>query len=325
MPRVKRDRKEGNPLKQSFVERVRSGSVVPIFSNEMMADLVLTGRDQLVDGYANYVAYPMDMQSDLMRIAKFKAVNEDLEDYDLKFDYLNFVKNHFCDMAEDEGMDEELLDEAAEEMDSLSASIFASRLGYPKLDRGTEDPLLILADLPLPVYLTTSPHTFLEAALEKAGKQPVSDYCRWHPGLGSFESRHKPTKEEPLVFHLFGLDIEPLSLMLTEDDYLQFLVAVSQENGKENDPIPGLVRSAMSASAPVLLGFELSSWAFRVLFWGLIKPTTMKHRGVCCLQVEPNEVEKQFLQDYLKREADFQVFWGDVETYMHELNRLYRS
>lgn len=324
MPIVKRDKKGINPLKQSFVERVRSGSVVPILSNEMIADLVLAGRHELVEGYADYVEYPMEDRSDLLQIAKFQAIIEDMEDYDLKYDYLNFIKNRLYYIAEDEGRDADELEEVAEEVDTLTASVFAQRLGYPKLDGGPQDPLLIIADLPLPLYLTTSPHQFLEAALLKAGKKPVSDYCRWHPGLGDFESKHKPTPTEPLVFHLFGLDSEASSLLLTEDDYLQFLVAVSQENGKENDPIPGLVRRAMSTSAPVLLGYELSSWAFRVLFWGLIRPATMKHRGVCCLHIEPTEVEKQFFQDYLKK-AEFEVFWGNVETYTQELNRLYRS
>ena len=325
MARVKRDRGGSNPLKQSFVERVRTGNVVPILSNEMMADLVLAGRERFLDGYADYVAYPLPERNDLLRIAKFKAITEDLEDYDLKFDFLNFVKNHLCDLAEAAGIAEETLDEVAEEMDSLHASAFAERLGYPKLNGGATDPLLILADLPLPIYLTTSPHTFLETALEKAGKAPVTDYCRWHPSLGDPALTHKPTVAQPLVFHLFGLDSNPLSLLLTEDDYLQYLVALAQGNGKSTDPLPELVRQTMSAAAPVLLGFELACWAFRVLFWGLIKPTTMKHRGVCCLQVEPNEVEKQFLQEYLKREADFEVFWGDVAAYTQELNRLYRS
>ncbi len=324
MPIVKRDKSGSNPLKQSFVERVRSGSVVPILSNEMMADLVLGGRHELVEGYADYVEYPMEDRGDILQIAKFQIITGDMEEYDLKWDFLNYIKNRLYTIAEDEGRDEDELEEAAAEVDSLTASVFAQRLGYPKLDGGTQDPLLIIADLPLPLYLTTSPHTFLETALERSGRKPVSDYSRWHPGLGNFDKTHKPTPTEPLVFHLFGLDTDASSLLLTEDDYLQFLVAVSQENGKENDPIPGLVRQAMSTSAPVLLGYEMSSWAFRVLFWGLIRPATMKHRGVCCLHVEPTEVEKQFFQEYLKK-AEFEVFWGDVGTYTQELHRLYRS
>ena len=78
----------------------------------------------------------------------------------------------------------------------------------------------------------------------------------------------------------------------------------------------------------VLLGFEIASWSFRVLFWSLIKPATMQHkvhRGICCLQVDPNDSEKQFLQDYLKREVDFEVFWGDTQNYTQELHRLWRQ
>ncbi|MCB0128612.1 MAG: hypothetical protein KDE58_40380 [Caldilineaceae bacterium] len=206
MVRVKRDRPGNNPLKQSFVERVRTRNVVPILSNEMMADLVMCGRARFTEGDADYIEYSLTERSDLLRIAKFIATTEDLEDYDLKFDFLNFVKNHFCNMAEAEGINPEKLDEVAEEMDALAVSDFAGRLGYPEFPGGATDPLLILADLPLPVYLTTSPHTFIEAALQRAGKSPVTDYCRWHPGLTDQVVTYRPTPGQPLVFHLFGND-----------------------------------------------------------------------------------------------------------------------
>ncbi len=48
-------------------------------------------------------------------------------------------------------------------------------------------------------------------------------------------------------------------------------------------------------------------------------------RSLCCLQVNPSEIEGQFLQNYLKREVDFEVFWGDVQAYTQELNRMWRQ
>jgi hypothetical protein len=130
------------------------------------------------------------------------------------------------------------------------------------------------------------------------------------------------------VFHLFGLDSHPSSLVLTEDDYLQFLVTVSQGEGTDHDSIPDVVRRAISESALVVLGFELASWSFRVLFWGLIKPATLRHkthRGVACLQVEPSQVEKQYLQAYLKREVDFEIYWGEMDAYVRQLHRMWKQ
>ncbi len=329
MPIVKRDRAGTNPLKRSFVDRVRTGHVVPVIAAGMQVDLVLGGQDRFTEGYADYSAFPLEDRHDLLKMAKYKAIIENWKGHELQDDFLDYVKRyHIYDLGEARGLDPELLEEAGNEVDSLSASAFAARLEYPRFDQGQEDPLLILADLPLPIYLTTSPFTFLEAALRRAGKEPQTDFCRWHTGLGRIDAVSRPSDKAPLVFHLFGLDTQPNSLVLTEDDYLQFLIMVSQGEGTDNDSIPDPVRRALSESSLVLLGFEMASWSFRVLFWGLIKPATMglkTQRGFCCLQVTPSEKERQFLEDYLKREVDFEVFWGDVQAYTQELNRMWRQ
>ena len=220
--------------------------------------------------------------------------------------------------------------EAEAEVDDLTVSAFANRLGYPKLDRGAEEPLLVLANLPVKIYLTTSPHTFLEDALRRAGKTPRTELCRWRKELDSIDpaidAELQPSAREPLVYHLHGLDAYPDSLVLTEDDHLEFLVNVCQGQGNNAaDRVHGLVRKALFDDL-ILLGFSLSSWPFRVLYNGLIKPNgRQEDRGVCCLQLVPSEDEKRYLQDYLEREAKFDVFWGDVPQYARELRRMLKE
>jgi len=328
MPIVKRDSTGINPLKSAFVEDLRAGRVVPVISDEMVTNLVMRGRNRLIEGYADWIGYPMsEDRHDLLKVARYRAIigeeGKALDDSVLRSEFLNYVKNCIYYMGEDDNLDEELLEEAKRDVDTLSASEFAARLDYPRFPaQGQEDPLLNLANLGLPIYLTTSPYTFLEAALLRAGREPQSEFCRWHPNSGTFDIRDEPSREKPLVFHLFGLDKYPESIMLTEDDYLEFLVKVSKYAGTDNDPVPHPVRGAVSGSALVLLGFEIASWSFRVLFAALIKPVTMTHRGVCCLQVVPSDTEKKLLEGYLQRGVKFEVFWGDVQAYTQELNRL---
>jgi hypothetical protein len=184
------------------------------------------------------------------------------------------------------------------------------------------DPLLTLAEFPLPIYLTTGYHDFIETALKRAGKAPRTEICRWHKGLESipsvFEGDYLPSKDEPLVYHLHGSDTYPDSLVLTENDYLEFLVAIAQEMGRGTDPIPKRVRQAMADSSLILLGYGLQNWDFRVLFWGLIKPRPLQHASVA-IQLVPGEEEKRYLQEYLRREAKFEVYWGDIGEYLQEL------
>lgn len=319
MPIFKQSKTGGNsPFKRSLVEKIKGGKVVPLISNDVIVDLVLDSYHDLILGYGNHIQYPLENEDDLLQMAKFRSINADMDSWGLNSEFLLYVKNHVYLLAEATGMDEDILEEAAEEVDDVTVSAFAERLGYPKFE-GQQDPLLILADLPLPIYLTTSPYTFIEAALEKAGKQPRTEICRWHTGLESLDSvfekeAYEPSVSEPVVYHLHGLDERPDSLVLTEDDYLNYLVNISK--GDQGDPIPKRIRQAMSDSALMLLGYELPSWSFRVLFWGLIQPASMTHKGIFVVELEGSEVQKQYLSQYLKREANFEAHWMNIADYV---------
>jgi hypothetical protein len=119
-----------------------------------------------------------------------------------------------------------------------------------------DEPHGILADLNLPLYITTNYDYFMEEALESCGKKPVSEFCRWNetlyktanesgipsifdrdkekyePAIGlKYRPRteeYKPTKYEPLVYHLHGIIEIPHSLLLTENDYLDFMLRLQE-------------------------------------------------------------------------------------------------
>lgn len=314
----------GNLRQRSFAQRIRAGRVVPVISDPAMIDMALGGYPRLVEGYAELAGYPMPDRANLVKVAKYRQLQENIADRTLKSDYLNWVKNHIYFTAQKAGADEETLAEAEAEMDDVPASAFARRLGYPQLEGGTANSLLVLANLPVRVFLTTSPHTFLEDALQRAGKEPRTETCRWFKELDGIESAidagYRPSAEEPLVYHLHGVDTQPASLVLTVDDHLTFLVNVARGQGNEAaDRVPAIVRQALFDDL-IVLGYSLSDWAFRGLYAGLIKPSgRQEDRGVCALQLTPSEVEQRYLEDYAHREAKFDVFWGNIDQYAQEL------
>jgi hypothetical protein len=325
MPRIRTgQQKVARTWQQTIAERIRSGKVVPVISNIVSNNLVLGGHDKLVADYAKYINYPLD-DYNLHRMAQFFSVTDEnsTDPRVVKEDYINFVKNRLFDLAEAEGQNQAALDELEETFDDITFAEFSDRLGYPRFNQAATHPLLILAEFPLPIYLTTSYHTFIETALKRAGKQPRTEICRWHKGLEGiptvFNDDYLPTKDEPLVYHLHGLDSLPGSMVLTEDDHMEFLVAISQNMGRETDPIPRRVRQAMADSSLVLLGYGLRNWDFRVLFWGLIKPRPLPQTSVS-VQLVPNEVERHYLQKYLG-EFEFKVYWGDIDQYALELRQ----
>jgi hypothetical protein len=113
-----------------------------------------------------------------------------------------------------------------------------------------------------------------------------------------------------------GLDRYIDSLVLTEDDFLEYLGNICQGQGNQAaDFIPALVRKTFSDDL-IVLGFTLDSWAFRVLYAGLIKRSgKAEERGVCTVQMPAHSDEHALLEAYVQREAKFEVFWGSLVEY----------
>jgi SIR2-like domain len=66
------------------------------------------------------------------------------------------------------------------------------------------------------------------------GKSPDSEYCRWNQaieyagGSSVFDnSEYRPTEYKPLVYHIHGTVDIPQSLVLTERDYIDFIINLS--------------------------------------------------------------------------------------------------
>ncbi|MGI9644198.1 MAG: SIR2 family protein [Ilumatobacteraceae bacterium] len=118
----------------------------------------------------------------------------------------------------------------------------------------------VLASLGCRIYITAHPWGLMEAALRDTGREPEVEICRWRPDVYDWpetvferEPDYEPTRERPLVFHVFGSVETPESLLLSADDYLDFLISVTADRSL----IPMPVASALADSALQFLGFGL--------------------------------------------------------------------
>ncbi|MDX1520803.1 MAG: SIR2 family protein [Anaerolineae bacterium] len=330
MPRIRQGKKRKvQTWEQTIANRIKDGKAVPIISSQINHNLVLGGFEKSSQNYVEYRSYPIDERHPIPRVAQYYSIiDEAITDArSLKDDYVNFIKNKLFDIAENDGVPRGTLAEVEEEFDNIDLSEFSERLGYPRFDRAEVEPLVRLADLPLPIYLTTDYHDFIEVALRRAGKNPRTEICRWHKGLDSipsvFDGKYQPTKDEPLVYHLLGYDAYPESMVLTEDEHLEFLIAIRQNLGRDTDPISLRVRQAMAESSVILLGYSLRDLDFKVVFWGLIKPRPIPQTSVS-VQLPPSDVERAFLEKYLNT-FEFRVYWGDIQKYTNELSEALES
>ena len=310
----------------ALVRNIQAGRCTPIVGPGL-TEWLLGSRREIAARWAETFGYPMnpDSQESLPQVAQFLKVNQDV-----------FF------------MRDELTKHLRGEIDKRFGSLVPPALKDASLDDVisavgqslAQDPATLairtLAGLPLPIYITTNPSNLLAQALEAAGKKPVVELCRWNDTVEQIpsifdadrEPDYRPTPQRPLVYHLFGRLSEPDSLVITEDDYFDYLIGVTSRN----DLIPGVVRRALADSALLFLGFDLDEWDFRVLF----RTVMLREGGAArrdyahvAAQIDPEsghiiepDGARRYLAEYFGQQAArISIFWGSVADFGRELAR----
>ena len=261
--------------------------------------LPVAGR--LAEALAEEYGYPFDDNHDLARVTQFAAVREGSRQY---------VKQRLTD------------------------DMFAD-VPLPNF-RETDEPHAMLADLNLPIYLTTNYDDFMFEALQARGRAPQRAICPWYTkeraeveqanALFREAAGFNPDSSRPIVYHLHGHRGTPESLVLTEDDYIDFLVRVS------GDPelLPPTIQKSLTSKMLLFVGYSLSDWTFRVIFRGLLsaRPPLSGHSHVS-VQLppppdSPTDERPLRIQEYLDRyfdKQDISICWKTARDFSAELRR----
>lgn len=327
-------------------------NVVPIISNALrleqifrneqkLADLVaktsggyvsenLTINEQLTKIWAKQIRYPMRDNHNLARVAQYYQVEQDGSDV-AKEDYLGFLKMLLLSINENRQGYEDFVSGHKKDAHMMSFPEIVNGLDCPQFPDDTVDPFALLARLPFPIYVTTSYHDFLERALSDEHKEPRTQVIFWETGReydDAVTAKHypdpsfNPTPMNPAVYHLFGLENYPGSLVLGEDDYMKFLISVVSDTDTQKPIVPPRLRRALASAHLLLMGYHLSDWDFRVLFRFLLnyRQSEVAKQGIF-IQLKPKEEEGQLL-DYLKRYFNmkkFEIEWKSSENFIQEL------
>jgi SIR2-like domain len=192
------------------------------------------------------------------------------------------------------------------------------------------EPHNMLAKLPLPVYLTTNYDDFMVRALTHRHRAPKRVMCQWNSSVKDYvkdnptiferEPGFAPTVANPVVFHLHGYVPLSESLVLTEDDYMDFLVNIST-----SDLIPAQVARALTDTSLLFIGYRISDWNFRVLLKSLGRYSEDSRRRLN-IAVMPGTAQSspQEVQDYLTRyyqNMEVRVYWGTAQEFFAELKQ----
>ena len=331
---------------------VNQGQVIPIISNSIRIEQIFreervesdqaidparfdeeewTIDERLTEEWSGFIGYPMPDIHNIARVAQYFLV-EQKDPSRARAKYVEFLKTFLLTIAQEDEAYKDLVSELKQQVQEQRFSEIVRQLDYPRFPQGVEDPLRLLARLPLPIYVTTSYYDFLERALEAEGKKPRTQVCFWSGGGSSarIEHRpdpgHEPTPASPAVYHLFGLEDYPQTLVLSEDDFMNFLISVVQDTNTQNPIVPLKLRQALAESPLLLLGYQLRDWDFRVLFRFILKfrKEELSPRGMV-IQLRPDKkrigtVEKafQYLGRYLDKKQ-FDVEWTDTERFIRKL------
>lgn len=203
--------------------------------------------------------------------------------------------------------------------------------GYPDFD-AEDDPHRVLAELPLPIFVTTNYDDFLESALRHRLRRAEVDYYRWNDydeitGTRSiFRTGYQPDPDHPLVYHLHGHSGVPQSIVLTEQDYLDFLLKAKSKGVRL---LPPPVRIALSSHALLFVGYSLNDWTFRVLFRSLMEMIRANNqRPAVSIQLPPTDVmpgheadARRYLNEYHRalQGIEVRMYWGSARQFASDL------
>ncbi|MDQ6807314.1 MAG: SIR2 family protein [Actinomycetota bacterium] len=126
-----------------------------------------------------------------------------------------------------------------------------------------------LAELPFPLVMTTNYDTLFERAVQRDGvdKRPqvgIYNPRRFEP-TRDYSGVGDPTAERPFVFKMHGDVTAPDSLVVTDEDYITFILRMNDAEGLMH-PVPQTFLYRLNKVPTLFVGYGLLDFNLRLLF-----------------------------------------------------------
>lgn len=178
-----------------------------------------------------------------------------------------------------------------------------------------------LAALPFYFIITSSPDYMFYEALKKENKEPVT--ARYH-----FKGKNPPIldigkKERPLLFYLYGSIEETASLVITENDLLDFLAAIISKK-----PLPDRILMELNDKKKnfLFLGFGFKHWYQRILLH-VLHDREKESRSFALERLTRHNVKelKSAVLFFQGSSSKIHIFKGELNTFAKELRKRYEE
>lgn len=277
----------------SLVHLIRRKKCTPIIGDRVSASF-LPLPSEIANEWAKVYGYPFRDSQDLAKVSQFMAISH--------FDQL--PKLEIADLIQ-----------KAKTPDFLEANEIHS----------------FLADLDLPIYITTNYDDFMEKALQSRGKKPIRDFVHWNNFLLKLDASNKtksplendyhPTIDNPVVYHICGQAEIPESIVITEEDYKK-LLSLDLES-----LLPSPVKTAMTVNALLFIGYSIGNSKLDILVkWVKRYFSGMANLG---LIVHPRpkgkhlEEQSRYVVKYFAgiENVPVEIYWGTVKSFCLKLRQ----
>ena len=121
-----------------------------------------------------------------------------------------------------------------------------------------------LAELQFPLVITTNFDRLFERALADAGKEPVVSIYSPDGQETTDYPGPMPTVEQPFVCKIHGDVGRPDSIVVTDEDYIKFVLRMSDK--APYDPVPMTFRYFFQKWTTLFVGYSLIDYNLRLLF-----------------------------------------------------------
>jgi hypothetical protein len=150
----------------------------------------------------------------------------------------------------------------AYEIDSSRGRLVDAIASAVNADRAPSPMLSALARLDFPLVITTNYDGLYERALHAAGREPR--LAIYKPEREPTTDFRDATPDSPVVYKLHGDIAHRESLVVTDEDYIQFVLRMSDK--EPYDPIPLSLKFFLTGWTTLFVGYSLLDYNLRLLF-----------------------------------------------------------
>ena len=183
---------------------------------------------------------------------------------------------------------------------------------YDKNAQKTPKIYQLLATLPVSIIINVNPDNFIQKALREQGKQYISLHYNFRRETTNAVDIEKISIDNPLVYNLFGSLDETESLVLTEENQLEFIRNVVKDDPRIPEEILGQFDHRKTY---LFFGFDLENWQFRLLLDGL----KLREENTTVSPREKRYPVKETTKSFYEERFNFQFVDKDSSDFLDEL------